>query len=72
MGFMPCEVCIDMVKSPKMVPACSGFCYCAVRELGVELQQLLLRSWGSQLAGSIYVKRGEKIAKEKGFEVLER
>jgi len=43
-----------------------------VRELGVELQQLLLRSWGSQLAGSIYVKRGEKIAKEKGFEVLER
>ena len=46
--------------------------YCAVRELGASATALAKRLRLSQPPVSISVKRGEKIAKEKGFEVLEK
>jgi hypothetical protein len=59
------------VKYPFVVRARSLFCYWAVRELGVSATALARRLKISQPAVSISVRRGEKLAIEKGFQLLE-
>jgi len=58
-------------KYPRIVKARSLFCYWAVRELGVSATALAKKLGLSQPAVSISVKRGKKIAKEKGVELLQ-
>ncbi len=58
-------------KYPKTVQARSLFCYWAVRQLGTSATALAKKLKLSQPAVSISVKRGEQIAKEHGFELLE-
>ena len=57
-------------KQPSLVGARSLFCYWAVRELGISATVLARKLKLSQPAISISVKRGEKIAKDKGFDPL--
>ena len=59
-------------KQPSLVGARSLFCYWAVRELGISATVLARKLKLSQPAISISVKRGEKIAKDKGFDPLVR
>ncbi|MGB9698137.1 MAG: transposase [Thermodesulfobacteriota bacterium] len=56
-----------MGKYARILPARSLFCYWAVRELGVSATEMARRLNLSQPAVSIAVKRGERIAKEKGL-----
>ena len=58
------------VKYPVVVQARSLFCYWAVRELGVSATALARRLKISQPAVSISVRRGEKIAVEREFQLL--
>jgi len=66
----------DDVYSPgkyqQIVKARSLFCYWAVRELNVSATALAKKLGLSQPAVSISVKRGEKLAREKGFELLRK
>ena len=59
------------VKYPVVVRARSLFCFWAVRELGVSATALARTLKISQPAVSISVRRGEKLAIEKGFQLLE-
>ena len=58
-------------KHPQTVKARSLLCYWAVRELGMSATELARRIGISQPAISQSVKRGEAIAKENGFELME-
>ena len=57
-------------KYKEIVQARSLFCYWAVRELGMSATELAKRLKISQPAVSISVLRGERISKERGFELL--
>lgn len=57
-------------KYPQTVKARSLLCYWAVRELGISATELARRIGISQPAISQSVKRGETIAKENGFELM--
>jgi len=57
-------------KERRLVEARSLFCYWLVRELGVTATGVARMLGISQPSVSISVRRGEKIAKEKGFELL--
>ena len=59
------------MKYPLVVRARSLFCYWAVRELGISATALARRLKISQPAVSISVRRGEKLAIEKGVQLLE-
>jgi hypothetical protein len=59
------------VKYPVVVQARSLFCYWAVRKLGFSATAVARKLKISQPAVSISVRRGEKIAFEKGFQLLE-
>jgi hypothetical protein len=54
-------------KYARVVPARSLFCYWAVRELGVGTTEMAKRLGLTQPAVSISVRRGERIAREKGL-----
>jgi hypothetical protein len=56
-------------KQSSLVGARSLFCYWAVRELGISATALARKLQLSQPAISISVKRGEKIAREKDFDL---
>jgi len=56
-------------KYARVVPARSLFCYWAVRELGVGATEIARRLGLTQPAVSISVRRGERIAKEKGLAI---
>jgi hypothetical protein len=56
-------------KQPSLVRARSLFCYWAVRELGISATALARKLNLSQPAISISVRRGEKIAREKDFDL---
>ena len=58
-------------KYPQTVKARSLLCYWAVRELGISTTELARRIGISQPAISQSVKRGEAIAKENRFELLD-
>ena len=58
-------------KHPQTVKARSLLCYWAVRELCISATELARRIGISQPAISQSVKRGEAIAKENGFELME-
>lgn len=58
-------------KHGKTVQARSLLCYWAVRELGMSATSLAQRLGLTQPAVSISVRRGEKIAKERGLEGME-
>ena len=58
-------------KYPLAVKARSLLCYWAVRELGISSTELAKRIGITQPAISQSVKRGENIAKENGFELIE-
>jgi len=58
------------VKYPVVVQARSLFCYWAVRELGFSATSLARKLNISQPAVSISVRRGAKIAIEKGFQLV--
>jgi chromosomal replication initiation ATPase DnaA len=57
-------------KYPQTVKARSLLCYWAVRELGISATELARRIGISQPAISQSVKRGETIAKENEFELM--
>ena len=59
-------------KRRRLVQARSLYCYWTVRELGLSATALAKRLNISQPAVSIAVSRGEKIAKAKGFDLLEK
>lgn len=69
-GIKPEEI-FAPVKYPVVVQARSLFCYWAVRELGVSATALAKRLKITQPAVSISVRRGEKLAIEKGFQLSE-
>ena len=54
-----------------LVQARSLFCYWAVRELGMSTTELARKLGLTQPAVSISVRRGEKLAKEKGVELFQ-
>jgi hypothetical protein len=60
------------VKYPQVVQARSLFCYWAVRELGQTATALARKLNLSQPGVTISVKRGEKIARERGFTLLKK
>ena len=57
-------------KERRLVQARSLYCYWAVRELGISLSDLARKFRLSSTAVSLSVKRGEKLAEEKGFRFL--
>jgi len=59
-------------KYAKVVPARSLFCYWAVRELGVSVTEMARRMKLTQPAVSISVKRGERIAKDRGLLIFDK
>jgi REP element-mobilizing transposase RayT/DNA-binding transcriptional ArsR family regulator len=65
-----CEEVWEKGKYPQTVKARSLLCYWAVRELGISATELARRIGISQPAISQSVKRGEIIAKENGFELM--
>jgi len=66
-----CEQVWKKGKHPKTVKARSLLCYWAVRELGISATELARRIGITQPAISQSVKRGETIAKENGFEIID-
>jgi putative transposase len=54
-----------------MGDARSTFCYFAVRELGVSMKELAVRFSITEPAIGYSVRRGQKIAQEKGWVLLE-
>jgi len=58
-------------KQPLKVKARSLFCYWAVREMGLTMTALALKLNISQPAVSISVQRGERIAAENSFSLLD-
>ena len=69
------EIPVDMVwatgRYPQVVRARSLLCYWAVRELGVSMSYMARRLGVSLPAVSKSVRRGEGIAREGGFELVE-
>ena len=57
-------------KERRLVHARSLYCYWAVRELGISLSDLARKFRLSSTAVSLSVKRGEKLAEEKGFRLM--
>ena len=57
-------------KERGLVQARSLYCYWAVRELGISLSDLARKFRLSSTAVSLSVKRGERLAEEKGFRLL--
>jgi len=66
-----CEQIWKKGKHPKTVQARSLLCYWAVRELGISATEFARRIGISQPAISQSVKRGETIALENGFELID-
>jgi REP element-mobilizing transposase RayT len=66
-----CEQVWKKGKHPKTVKARSLLCYWLVRELGITTTELARRIGISQPAISQSVKRGETIAKENGWELID-
>ncbi len=66
-----CEQVWKKGKHPQTVKARSLLCYWAVRELGISATELARRIGISQPAISQSVKRGEAIAKENGFVLMD-
>jgi REP element-mobilizing transposase RayT len=66
-----CEHVWKKGKHPKTVKARSLLCYWGVRELGISATELARRIGITQPAISQSVKRGETIAKENGFELID-
>jgi putative transposase len=58
-------------KHPSTVKARSLLCFWATRELGITMIELSQKLRISQPAISVSAKRGEKIAAENGFNLLE-
>ena len=69
LGIAPQQIWIRG-KYEGAVEGRSLFCYWAVRELGVKTTELARRFGLTQAAVSISVKRGERIAREKGLNVF--
>jgi hypothetical protein len=67
-GIEPNEI-YTSGKQPSLVRARSLFCYWAVRELGISATALARILKLSQPAVSISVKRGERIARDKNFDL---
>jgi putative transposase len=59
-------------KSRRRVAACSLLCYWAVRELGISMTEMCRRLNLSLSGVSQSVIRGERIAGESGFELIEQ
>ena len=66
-----CEQVWKKGKHPQTVKARSLLCYWAVRELGISATEIARRIGISQPAISQSVERGEAIAKENGFELMD-
>ena len=58
-------------KQPQKVRARSLFCFWAVKELGVSLRELARRLGISPPAVGYSVERGEAIARENGYRLME-
>ena len=58
-------------KQPVKVKAIGPFCYWTVRELGFTMADLALRLNISQPAVSMSAQRGEKIASENGYSLMD-
>jgi REP element-mobilizing transposase RayT len=66
-----CEQVWEKGKHPQTVKSRSLLCYWAVRELGISATELARRIGITQPAISQSVRRGEAIAKENGFELMD-
>lgn len=66
-----CEQVWEKGKHPQTVKARSLLCYWAARELGISATELARRIGITQPAISQSIKRGEAIAKENGFELMD-
>jgi putative transposase len=69
LGLKP-EVVTRRGRYPDTVQARSVLCYWAARELGISTLELSKKIGISQPTASQSVKRGEKIVKEKGLELI--
>ena len=58
-------------KEPKRVEARSLLCYWAVRDLGISMAELSRRLKLSLSGVSLSVKRGERIAQENDYKLIE-
>lgn len=63
------DVVFQIGRNPRLVEARSVFCYWAVRELGSSATEISKELNLTQPAVSIAVKRGERIVKERGYEL---
>ena len=70
LGMRPEEV-LALGKHPQRVKARSLLCYWATRELGMSMTELARKLGLSQPTVSISARRGEKIAIDSGFKLME-
>jgi REP element-mobilizing transposase RayT len=68
---LPLEVVWEKTRRPQAVQARSLLCYWAVRELGMSMTETASRLGLTQPAVSIAARRGEEIAKQKGYSLLD-
>jgi len=69
-GMEPSEI-LSRGKHPRRVQARSLFCFWAVRELGISLRELARRLEISPPGVGYSVERGEAIAHEKGYKLID-
>ena len=67
---LPLETVWEKSRRPQVVQARSLLCYWATRELGMSMTETANRLGLTQPAVSIAVRRGEEIAKQKGYFLL--
>jgi REP element-mobilizing transposase RayT len=68
---IPVELVWEKSRRPQVVDARSLFCYWASKELGMSMTDLAKRLNLTQPAISIAVRRGEKIARENQYKLIE-
>jgi hypothetical protein len=69
---LPVELIWEKSRRPKIVQARSLLCYWAFSELGISMTDLAKRLELTQPAVSIAVRRGERIAEDKKYVLIER
>ena len=69
---LPLEIVWEKSRRPQVVQARSLLCYWATRELGMSVTETANRLGLTQPAVSIAAKRGEEIAKQKGYSLFDK
>ncbi len=69
---LPLEIVWEKNRHPQVVQARSLLCYWATRDLGISTTEIANRLGLTQPAVSIAARRGEEIAKQKGYSLFEK